>query len=313
MKEFLNLDKPISIPNAVLTIGTFDGVHVGHQKILEQINEIANQVGGESVLFTFHPHPRLVLFPESDNLRLIQTQEEKLKKLEQSGLQNIIRFPFTKEFSRLSATEFVRDYLVNKVNIHTVVIGYDHQFGRNRQGTLEVLRELSEVYDFKVEEITAQTIDAVSVSSTKIRKAIEDGEIEIANQYLEDEYLITGVIVEGAQIGRTINYPTANFGVLDKHKIVPKNGVYFVKVLVEGQVFYGMLNKGTRPTVDNDEASKIEVHIFDFNEDIYGKQIEVRFLKRIRDEHKFDSTSDLQKQLQNDEKVCRNNIGSLNR
>lgn len=311
MKEFLDLDKPVSIPNAVLTIGTFDGVHFGHQKILEQINEIAEKVGGESVLFTFHPHPRLVLFPESDNLRLIQTQNEKLKKLDQFGLQNIIRFPFTKEFSRLSATEFVRDYLVSKVNVHTVVIGYDHQFGRNRQGTLEVLRELSEVYDFKVEEITAQTIDTVSVSSTKIRKAIEEGDIEVANQYLEDEYLITGSVVQGAQIGRTINFPTANLGVLDPHKIVPKNGVYFVKVLVKGTVYWGMLNKGTRPTVNNDEASKIEVHIFDFNMDIYGEQIEVRFLKRIRDEQKFDSTSDLQKQLQDDEKVCRNYIDLL--
>ena len=308
MKAFTDLENPLSIKNPILTIGTFDGVHVGHQTILNQINKIADEVGGESTLFTFHPHPRMVLFPDDTNLKLIQTQGEKLEKLERFGLKNIVRYPFTKEFSRLTATEFVRDFLVNKIGVHTVVIGYDHQFGRNRQGTLEVLHELSEVYGFNVEEISAQTINEVNVSSTKIRRAIEKGEMEVAAKYLGEPFVLTAVVGGGKKIGRTIGFPTANLTQIEKHKILPGVGVYLVKVKIEGEVYYGMLNNGNRPTIDNDSASVLEVHIFDFEKEIYNHQIQVQFLKKIRNEVKFESKAELSEQLTKDEENCRNLI-----
>lgn len=311
MKAYSDLDRPLNIKNPVLTIGTFDGVHVGHQTILKQINNIADEIDGESTLFTFHPHPRMVLFPDDTNLKLIQTQEEKMEKLGRFGLKNIIRYPFTKDFSRVTATEFVRDFLVNKIGVHTVVIGYDHQFGRNRQGTLDVLRDLSEVYDFKVEEISAQTINEVNVSSTKIRRAIEEGEMEVASEYLGEPFLISAIIGGGMQIGRELGYPTANLVDIEKHKILPGKGVYFVKVYTEGRWLFGMLNHGFKPTTSAGLTSNIEVHIFDFEGDLYNSGIQVQFLKKVRNEIKFNSKLELIEQLKLDEKICRGLIESF--
>lgn len=290
------------IRNPILTIGTFDGVHVGHQKILKRLNEIAEQQEGSSVLFTFHPHPRKVLFPEDHSLKLIQTQQEKIDKLEECGLDHLIQYPFTKSFSRLSATEFVRDFLVNKINVNTVVIGYDHHFGRNREGTLELLKELGPVYQFKVEEISAEDIADVNVSSTKIRKAILAGDFETANRYLGKAFEVNGKVVEGDKIGRKLGFPTANVEILNEDKILPPYGVYIVKVFVGQRIYYGMASFGVRPSIEGNKKVQLEVYILDFNHDIYKQPIRIHFLKKIRNEIKFDTLDALQKQIQKDER-----------
>ncbi len=297
-----SIDKIKSIKNPVLTIGTFDGVHLGHQKILKRLNKEAENIEGESVLFTFYPHPRMVLFPESHNLKLLQTQAEKMEKLKTFGLQNIIVYPFTKEFSRLSALEFVRDFLVDKLKIKKIVIGYDHQFGKNREGTLEFLKEMGEIYDFEVIEIPAKEIDEINISSTKIRNALLSGDIETANLYLGTPFSITGKVESGKAIGRTLNYPTANLNVESETKIIPMNGVYAVKVhLPNNEIKNGMLNIGTNPTVGFDDAKKIEVHILDYDGDLYDKYITVELFNKIRDEQFFENLERLQEQLKKDE------------
>lgn len=306
MKIFQGFDELTKIPNPVLTIGTFDGVHLGHQKIINQLNEEAKKVGGESVLFTFYPHPRMVLFPESHGLKLIQTQVEKLEKLERMGLKNVIVHPFTKEFSRLSATEFVRDYLVNKLKVKTIVIGYDHQFGKNREGTLKLLQELAPVYDFNVIEIGAEDINDVNVSSTKIRKAVQDGNIERANNFLGDYFELGGKVVHGKEVGRSIGYPTANIEVDNEIKLLPKNGVYAVRVKLENSSeFFGILNIGTRPSVDSSDKISIEVFILDFKNEIYDQYITLKLLKFVRDEVKYENLSNLKAQIAKDEKLVR--------
>ncbi len=300
--EFSSLE---SIPNPVLTIGTFDGVHLGHQKIIDRLNKEAEKIGGESVLFTFYPHPRMVLFPDSHGLQLIQTQEEKLEKLKLMGLQNVIVYPFTYEFSRLTALEFVRDFLVNQLNVKMVVIGYDHQFGKNREGSIGFLKSVSSTYDFEVIEIPAQEIDEVNVSSTKIRQAILEGEISKANHFLVDPFQLSGTVVRGNALGRTIGYPTANIEVNSVMKLIPGNGVYAVTATVEGELHRGMMNIGVRPTVGGDLKRTVEVNIFDFDKDIYGKTITVCFLSKWRDEMKFGSLEELKAQLKKDEEAIR--------
>ncbi|MGM0480275.1 MAG: bifunctional riboflavin kinase/FAD synthetase, partial [Bacteroidota bacterium] len=294
MKVFQGFDELTKIPHPVLTIGTFDGVHLGHQKIIQQLNEVAQKVGGESVLFTFYPHPRMVLFPDSHNLKLIQTQVEKIDKLNRMGLQNVVVHPFTREFSRLSATEFVRDYLVNKLHVKTIVIGYDHQFGKNREGTLALLQELSSVYEFDVIEIGPEDIDEVNVSSTKIRNALKEGDIERANSYLGEPFELSGRVIHGREVGKTIGFPTANIAVENETKIIPKHGVYAVSVTSHDKKYTGMLNIGTRPTIDDDDEPSIEVHILDFDREIYDQQLTLQLIKRVRDEQKFDSKDALQ-------------------
>lgn len=306
MKIFNGFDQLTIIPNPVLTIGTFDGVHLGHQKILQKLNDEAKKIGGESVLLTFYPHPRMVLFPDSHGLKLIQTQEEKISKLERMGLQNLIILPFTKEFSNLTAAEFVRDYLVNQINVKKLVIGYDHQFGKNREGTLEFLKNISSSYNFDVVEISAKEIDEVNISSTKIRKAIETGDIAIANKYLGEPFELRGKVVKGKELGRIIGYPTANIQLNSDVKIIPKRGVYAVEiVLPDHATCKGMMNIGFRPTVSNDNSLSIEVHLFDFNANLYDTFIIARLLSYIRSEQKFSSVEELKKQLQQDEKICR--------
>jgi riboflavin kinase/FMN adenylyltransferase len=307
MRIFQDFESVGEIPNAVLTIGTFDGVHVGHQKIIEQLNEEAKKIGGESVLFTFYPHPRMVLYPESHGLKLIQTQAEKIDKLRRIGLQNVIVHPFTLEFSRLTALEFVRDFLVNKLKVKKLVIGYDHQFGKNREGSLEFLKEVSETYGFEVIEIEAQEIDQVNISSTKIRNAVLDGNMSLAREYLGEPFQIEGQVIKGQRLGRTIGYPTANIDIASDVKLLPKSGVYAVEVVTGDEVVRnGMLNIGAKPTVGtvNDEVS-IEVHLFDYEGDLYEEFVTIRLLRRFRDENKFDSVEALKEQLKRDESSIR--------
>lgn len=311
LKIFHGISKKINIPNPVITIGTFDGVHLGHQKLIDRINYEAEKIGGESVLFTFYPHPRTVLFPDSHGLKLIQTQEEKLEKLEKMGLQNVIEYPFTMKFSRMSALEFTRDILVNQLHVKKLVIGYDHQFGKNREGTIDLLKEISETYGFEVIEIPAQEIDEVNISSTKIRNAVLSGNMEKATSYLGEPFEIKGKVVPGQAVGRGLGFPTANVDLGNDMKLLPGKGVYAVEVVIDGLMQEGMMNIGVRPTLYMDNQVTIEVHMFDFNDDIYGKDIQLRILSKFRDEMKFSSKEELMSQLKKDEETIRAYFNSV--
>lgn len=305
MKIFEGLDELKNIKNPVITIGTFDGVHLGHQKIINQLKAEAAEIQGETVLLTFHPHPRIVLFPENHGVRLLQSQEEKLRSLEEFGLNNVIIVPFTLNFSNLTAQEFVEEILVNNLHPKKVVIGYDHQFGRNREGNIDFLRLVAEKYNFEVVEIPARSIDEVNISSTKIRESLLVGNVEMAKLYLSRPYEISGRVVKGDQIGRTIGFPTANISINDDTKIIPANGVYAVKVITRSGTSFGMMNIGNRPTVNSTNTQKLEVHIFDFDENIYDASIKVLFEKRIREEKKFANLEELKFAIKQDEEFCR--------
>ena len=308
MRVFKGFDDILEIPNPVFTIGTFDGVHLGHQKIIDQLNREAEKVGGESVLFTFYPHPRMVLYPDSHGLKLIQTQAEKIDKLRRMGLQNVIIHPFSTEFSRLSALEFTRDYLVNRLNVKKMVIGYDHQFGKNREGNIKFLQDVSVTYDFEVIEISAEEVDEVNISSTKIRRTIEAGEMELAHKFMGEPFELFGKVIDGQAIGRELGYPTANIDIESEIKLIPKFGVYAANILLSnGQIKEGMMNIGVRPSVGMEKNNIcIEVHILDFNENLYGEHITIQLLSRFRSEMKFDSLFELKEQLNIDEKNIRN-------
>lgn len=309
MKVYRGIDEFENIENAVVTTGTFDGVHVGHRKILNRLGQVAENVNGESVLLTFYPHPRSVLQPESQ-IKMLNTLDEKIDLLENAGIDNLIIHPFTKEFSRTSSVEFVRDILVNKIGTKKLVIGYDHHFGRNREGSFEHLKEFGPVYGFDVEEISALDIDEVNVSSTKIRKALEEGDVQTANTFLSYSYPLSGKVIEGEKLGRSIGYPTANIDIEESIKLIPANGVYAVKVKVGGEQFNGMLNIGVRPTVSQSREKSVEVNIFDFDRDIYDEEITVEFIQRIRDEKKFDSSEELAGQLKQDKEACQEALGA---
>ena len=289
-----------------VTIGTFDGVHFGHQKIIEKLVLEAKKEGKKSVVLTFFPHPRMVLQKEA-SIELINTIEERAKLLEKTGLDYLIIHTFSKEFSRTTALEFVRDFLVNQLNISKLIIGYDHHFGKNREGNIKQLTEYSQLYDFTVEEIPAQDIDDVSVSSTKIRRALHAGNLKTANNYLGYNFMINGVVVNGKQLGGKIGYPTANIDVKESYKLIPKTGVYVVKSEIDNETIYGMMNIGNRPTVDGKHQT-IEVHFFDFNKDLYHQSLTVELIYFLRDEHKFDSIDSLIHQLKIDENTARNYI-----
>ena len=288
-----------------MTTGTFDGVHFGHRKIIDRLTEIAKKNDGESVILTFSPHPRMVLFPNDHGLQLLNTLEEKKVLLEKAGVQHLIVHPFDKEFSRTTSIQFVRDILVNQLSTHKLVIGYDHHFGRNREGSFEHLKEFAPLYGFEVEEIPVQLLDDVSVSSTKIRKALQNGEVDLANDYLGYPFKLKAKVVKGRQIGRTIGFPTANLELDDSLKIIPKNGVYKVDVLHNNECYGAMMNIGINPTIGG-QQKKLEVHIFDFDRDLYQETIEVFFSKRIRDEKQFDSLDQLKNQLQKDKLLILN-------
>jgi len=296
VKVYTNIDDFIGIKNPIVTTGTFDGVHVGHQKIIARLKALAKEVDGETVLLTFYPHPRMVLFPEDNELQLINTQAEKIERLEQYGIDHLIIYPFTKEFSRLSSVEFVRNILVNTIKTKRLVIGYNHHFGRNREGSFEHLKEYGPLYGFDVEEIPAKDIDSIEISSTKIRTALLAGDVTTANTYLGHEFSICGKVVGGKQLGRTIGYPTANIQLQDKYKIIPADGVYAVKVRHNGQLYGGMLNIGNNPTIEG-KGRSIEVNIFNFNLDIYNQDATIYFIERLRDEVKFNGLDELTKQL----------------
>lgn len=294
--------------SSVITIGTFDGVHIGHRKILERLINNAKISELKATVLTFFPHPRMVLQQDSD-IKLLNTIEEKVQILEKIGLDYLIVHPFTKEFSRLSAIEFVRDILVNDLNTKKIIIGYDHRFGRNRNANIKDLINYGTTFDFEVEEITAQEIDDVSVSSTKIRNALSEGNITTANKYLGYDYMLTGIIKKGKGLGKTINYPTANLHIAENYKLIPKNGVYVASAELDGNTVYGMMNIGFNPTVNRDGTKQsIEIHFFDYNEDLYGRKIQVDILERIRDEKKFDSVEILKNQLQQDQKTAQSII-----
>ena len=313
MKIYSSFDEITLIKSPILTIGTFDGVHVGHQKIIHQLNTTAKEIGGESVLFTFFPHPRMVLNPTDHGIKLIQTQQEKLKKLASFGLQHLIILPFTLEFAALEAATFVEKYLVEKLAIHTLIVGYDHQFGKNREGNFNFLCEQGKIYDFKVIEIPAQDIDSVNVSSSKIRKAIVQGDLSTANHYLNEKYSLEGEVIAGKKLGRTIGFPTANIGKIDSLKLIPAKGVYAVKIELEnGEMYEGMLNIGYRPTVSESKEQSVEVHLFNFSKTLYGKRIRVYFHTKVREELHFESIEVLTEQLKKDEKFVRNFFTSIN-
>ncbi len=301
MKVYHGLDEIKSIKHPILTTGTFDGVHLGHRKIIDNLKATAREANGETVIFTFYPHPRMVIFPDDHDIQLLNTQEEKINQLEKAGIDHLIVYPFSKDFSRLSALEFVRDILVNKIGMKQMVIGYDHQFGKNREGNLEHLQELSKLFDFQVQEIPAKDIDQVNISSTKVRNALLAGDIKTANTFLGYPYQLKGTVVEGRKLGRTLNFPTANLDITYKHKLVPAIGVYAVQVLVDGTLYGGMMNIGVRPTIDKMSTQVVpEVHLFDFSGNLYNKEITVQFIGRIRDEVRFSGIEALQQQLFND-------------
>ena len=307
MRIFRDLIDLAEFKNSVVTIGTFDGVHLGHQKILNKLKNEANDINGESLLFTFYPHPRMVIFPESHNLKLIQTIDEKIESLREFGLDNLIIYPFTKEFSRLTAFEFVRDILVDKLKVKKLVIGYDHQFGRNREGDIEFLRETANIFDFEVIEISAEEIDEVNVSSTKIRNSIMDGNIARANEFMGKPFQVQGKVVQGKKLGREIGYPTINLQLNNEHKIMPLDGVYAVQVYIAGSKHFGMMNIGINPTINvpYKEEKKYEVHLFDFDQNLYDENVIVLFRKFIREEKTFDNLDALKLQIQADEKNIR--------
>ena len=284
-----------SSEKTIVTIGTFDGIHVGHQKILKDLIKTAKKEGKKSVLLTFFPHPRMVL--QKDNkILLLNTIEEKSGLLEKMGLDYLIIHPFSKEFSRLTALDFVRDILVNKLNTSRLIIGYDHHFGKNREGNIHQLKEYSLLYDFKVEEIPAQDIDDVSVSSTKIRTALKEGNLKTANNYLGYHYMLNGTVVSGKKLGGTIGFPTANIEIKEPYKLIPKTGVYIIRTYINTILYTGMMNIGFNPTVLGKHQT-IEAHLFDFNEDLYGKEITIEFIYFLREEHKFESVEELVVQL----------------
>lgn len=306
VKIYQGLEQFSKLDYAVVTTGTFDGVHIGHQTILSQLSDLAKKEKGESVLLTFYPHPRMVLQEDTD-LKLINTIEEKSRLLEKAGVEHLIIHPFTVEFSRTTSLEFVRDILVNKIGTKKLVIGYDHHFGRNREGSFEHLKEYGPIYGFEVEEIAAQDIDSVKVSSTKIRMALEEGDLETANSYLGNPFPLSGEVVKGDQIGRELGYPTANLKIDNPFKLIPPRGIYAVKLQLQGKEYQGMLNIGIRPSINQKtEKETIEVNVLDFEGDLYGKEISLDLHKRIRDEKKFDSLNDLKEEIEKDEVRIRN-------
>lgn len=293
----------------MITIGTFDGVHTGHQYILQQLQEAAEACHGETVIITFDPHPREVLAPQNKVVNLLTTLDEKIQLLEKWGIHHLVVVPFTKAFSELSATAYLEDFLISTFRPHTIIIGYDHRFGHNREGGLELLEAEQQKFGFQLLEIPQQVVHDLTVSSTKIRKSLQDGAILLANELLGYPYFINGTVVHGDKMGRQLGFPTANISLHDPRKLIPAQGVYAVNVIVEGRQWKGALNIGTRPTFNGTEL-RIEVFILDFSGEIYGADIHVSFIEFIRPDKKFDSVDALILQIKDDVAKARMVLGA---
>ncbi len=300
MNIFDNIASYEAEKEAVVTIGTFDGVHHGHQKILGRVTEIAQKQSLTSVLLTFFPHPRMVLQPDND-LKLINTIEERQRLIAANGIENIVTHPFSLEFARTSAHDYVKNILVDQLKAAVVVIGYDHRFGRNRAASIIELEEYGKEFNFKVVQISKKDVEEVTVSSTKIRNAIEAGDMETTFNYLNRPFSILGIIEHGKAIGRTLNYPTANLKIIEKYKLLPENGVYITSSIIDGKRVYGMTNIGVNPTVSDGKQKTIETFYLDFNADLYHSQMQLFFHKRLRDELKFKSIEELKTAMKLDE------------
>lgn len=299
-RDFTGLDFS---KNNVVTTGTFDGVHLGHQVVINSLVNSAKKMNGESTILTFFPHPRVVL-QQNTGLKLLNELDEKIELLRKTGVDNLVIVPFTKEFSRLTSLNFVREILVSKLETKKLIIGYDHHFGRNREGSFKHLMEYGPLYGFEVEEIPVKDVEKVNISSTKIRLALEEGDVRRAEKLLGYKYFLRGKVVAGEQLGKTLGFPTANLQVEDEYKLIPLNGVYGVLVEIDGQVHKGMLNIGVRPTFNEDNKQSIEVNIFDFQKDLYGETLKLVFVERIRDEKSFESSDKLVLQLEKDKVNC---------
>lgn len=298
LKIFHSINDFSSPKKTILTLGTFDGVHIGHTKILEKVINSTENSKYESLVLTFFPHPRMVL-QENSEIKLLNTITEKIDLLEKMGIHNLVIHPFDETFSRLTAEEFVKTVLVEKFNIHKIIIGYDHRFGRNRTANIDDLIDFGIKYGFEVEQISVQEIDAISVSSTKIRRALSEGDMTLANSYLGYEYYLTGTVFKGKQLGRTIGFPTANIQIEEDYKLIPKKGAYIVKSIINNKVIHGIMNIGFNPTVEGERLS-LEIHFLDFKEDLYDKKISIILLKYLRPEQKFESLDELKTQLECD-------------
>ncbi|MFL5754086.1 MAG: bifunctional riboflavin kinase/FAD synthetase [Bacteroidia bacterium] len=301
MKIYKDIAQFEAVNKPILTIGTFDGVHLGHKKILNRLKELKSLHDGETVVFTFDPHPRTVLFPEQKDLKLITTTAEKTALVEEAGIDHLIIYPFSKEFALLSSEEYIKEFLVARLHTRILVIGYDHRFGHNREGNIDTLKKFSHDLNYTVEEIPAHDIDSINISSTRIRRALEEGNVNSANTYLGYPYFFTGKVVEGKKLGRTIGYPTVNIEVESSLKLLPAIGVYAVTVEFEGRLHKGMLSIGVNPTTDDDGKIKLEVNIFELNENLYTKQLRVNVHSRLRNEEKFANLEELKKQLEVDQ------------
>lgn len=301
MKIYKNFFEYKKVNNAIVTIGTFDGVHLGHQAILKDMVKTAKEIGGETVVITFHPHPRQVLNIDSSHLRFISTQEEKLKRLEELGIDNLIIINFTKEFSRTSSESFIRDYIFDKIAPVKIVIGYDHHFGKNRMGDFNLLYELGYQYRLKVQRIPAQDVENIAVSSTKIRHSLQQGDIEHANLLLGYQFSYAGTVISGKKIGRELGFPTANMDVKKEFRLIETHGVYATYVDYDGKTYKSMTYIGNKPTIDDNEDVSIETHLLDFDDDLYDKEIKIRFVKKVRGEIKFNSLEAMKQQLKLDE------------
>ncbi|AFK05087.1 riboflavin biosynthesis protein RibF [Emticicia oligotrophica DSM 17448] len=309
MKVYYNLADFEPLKKAIVTSGTFDGVHRGHQKILQILRETAEKTKGESVVITFWPHPRIVVSKDSQDLKLLTTIDEKIELLENQGVEHLLMIPFTREFSELSSEEYVKEILLKRIGTQKLVIGYDHRFGRNREGGFDYLKANSDFFHIEIEEIPRQEIDNLTISSTKIRQSLLNGEVKSANDLLGRNYSFTGIVVKGRQLGRTIGFPTANVQVSEYYKLIPSNGVYAVRTFFRNQWHEGMMNIGNRPTVEGIGRTQ-EVNIFDFDDDIYGETVTVEIIDYIRPEQKFNGLDELKSQILADREKSKVILGS---
>ena len=300
MKVYHDIKDFRKIPNAIVTIGTFDGVPLGHQAVFKQMVDKARQIGGETVVITFFPHPRIVISPNDNRLRLITSQEDKIEHLRRSNIDNLIIINFTKEFSHTSSEDFIKDYVVRYIQPAILVIGYDHHFGSNRSGDFDTLSKLGMEFHFAVEKINEQDIEDITISSTKIRSALQQGDIKLANKLLGYSYSTSGIVTHGDSIGRTLGFPTANISIKPEYQLIEKTGVYATIAKVDGKDYPSMTYIGRRPTISNGLPTSTETYIMDFDGDLYGKEIRVTFVDRVRDEMTFDNLERLKSQIQED-------------